>query len=82
MDPHTAGDALSAEYIVEIFGGLVTIDPDLNIVLDLGESVEVSADSPVYTLRRRSDGAFKRAERGPGDGRRCRGGRGCRASSR
>ena len=58
MDPHTAGDALSAEYIVEIFGGLVTIDPDLDIVLDLAESVDVSEDGLVYTFRLRDDARF------------------------
>jgi hypothetical protein len=35
LDPHIAQDADSAVYIVEIFGGLVTLDPDLKIQPDL-----------------------------------------------
>ena len=34
MDPHIAGDGSSATYIVEIFGGLVTITPDMEIHRD------------------------------------------------
>ena len=34
LDPHLATDATSAEYIVEIYSGLVTISPDLEIQLD------------------------------------------------
>ncbi|MEX2373183.1 MAG: ABC transporter substrate-binding protein, partial [Dehalococcoidia bacterium] len=58
LDPHIAGDALSAEYIVEIFGGLVTIDPDLNVILDLAEEVDVSDDGLVYTFTIREDARF------------------------
>ena len=66
MDPHTAGDALSAEYIVEIFGGLMTILPpsddpalDLAIIPDLAEAYpEVSDDGLVYTFRLRDNARF------------------------
>jgi len=58
LDPHLAGDATSAEYIVEIFGGLLTLDQDLNIVPDLAESVEVSSDGLVYTFTLNPDAAF------------------------
>jgi len=55
MDPHLAGDSGSAEFIVEIFSGLVTISPELNIELDLAESFEVSDDGLVYTFTLRDD---------------------------
>ncbi|MEX2229321.1 MAG: peptide ABC transporter substrate-binding protein, partial [Dehalococcoidia bacterium] len=58
LDPALAGDAGSAEYIVEIFGGLVTITPELNIEPDLAESFEVSPDGLQYTFRIRSDAFF------------------------
>ncbi|MBI52052.1 MAG: hypothetical protein CL779_02385 [Chloroflexi bacterium] len=55
MDPHLAGDASSAQYIVEIFGGLVTITPEMEIVLDLAQSLEVSEDGLIYTFILRDD---------------------------
>lgn len=58
LDPHLAGDATSAEYIVEIFSGLVTLSPDLEIVPDLAESFDVSADGRVYTFTLRENAKF------------------------
>lgn len=58
LDPARAGDATSAEYIVEIYSGLVTITPDLEIALDLAESVDVSEDGTVYTFTLRDDVFF------------------------
>jgi oligopeptide transport system substrate-binding protein len=55
LDPHIATDAGSAEYIVEIYSGLVTISPDLEIQLDLAESVSISEDGSVYTFVLRDD---------------------------
>ena len=55
MDPHLAGDASSGQYIVEIFGGLVTITPEMEIVLDLAQSLEVSENGLVYTFTLRDD---------------------------
>ena len=55
LDPHLATDASSAEYIVEIYSGLVTISPDLEIQLDLAEAVDISADGMVYTFTLRDD---------------------------
>lgn len=63
MDPHVAGDSGSAEFIVEIFSGLVTISPDLNIELDLAESFEVSDDGLVYTFTLRDDIFFHQGRR-------------------
>ena len=58
MDPHTTTDATSAQIIVELFGGLVTIDPDLNIVADLAERWDTSTDGLKYTFYLRPDAKF------------------------
>jgi oligopeptide transport system substrate-binding protein len=58
MDPHLASDATSAEYIVEVFSGLVTISPDLQIQLDLAKSVDVSPDGKTYTFVLRDNATF------------------------
>ncbi|RJQ09372.1 MAG: ABC transporter substrate-binding protein [Dehalococcoidia bacterium] len=58
LDPHIAGDATSAEYIVEIFGGLVTLSPKLDIEMDLAEKVDISPDGKQYTFTLRPDAAF------------------------
>ncbi|HWC30392.1 MAG TPA: peptide ABC transporter substrate-binding protein, partial [Dehalococcoidia bacterium] len=58
LDPAIAGDAGSATYIVEIFGGLVTLDRDLQIVPDLAESWTVSPDGLVYTFKIRNGAQF------------------------
>ena len=63
MDPHLAGDSGSAEFIVEIYSGLVTISPELNIELDLAESFEVSGDGLVYTFTLRDDINFHQGRR-------------------
>jgi ABC-type transport system substrate-binding protein len=58
LDPHLSADATSAEYVVEIFSGLVTFDRDLNLVPDLAERWEVSDDGTVYTFYLREDARF------------------------
>ncbi|MGE3960452.1 MAG: ABC transporter substrate-binding protein [Dehalococcoidia bacterium] len=58
LDPHLAGDATSAEYIVEIFGGLMTLDQDLNVIPDLAQEVEISGDGMVYTFVLNPEAAF------------------------
>jgi oligopeptide transport system substrate-binding protein len=59
LDPAAfIGDAGSAIYMVEIFGGLVTIDRDLNIAPDIAESWEISDDGTVYTFHLRRDALF------------------------
>ena len=55
LDPHLATDAGSAEYIVEIFSGLVRISPELEITLDLAESVDISSEGLLYTFALRTD---------------------------
>lgn len=58
LDPHLTGDATSAEYIVEIYSGLVTYDRDLNIVPDLAELWEISGDGLTYTFLLRENAVF------------------------
>jgi len=58
LDPHITTDATSAQIIVELFGGLVTIDPDLNIVSDLAETWDISDDGLKYTFYLRPDAKF------------------------
>lgn len=58
LDPACASDASSAEYIVEIFSGLVSFDRDLNLVPDIAEKWDVSADGTVYTFHLRTNVLF------------------------
>jgi oligopeptide transport system substrate-binding protein len=58
LDPQLSGDATSAEYIVEIFSGLVTLDKDLNVVPDIAERWEMSPDGKVYTFYLRKNVQF------------------------
>ena len=58
LDPHLTTDATSAGIIVEVFGGLMTIDLDLNIVPDLAEKVDTDASGTVYTFHLRKDAKF------------------------
>lgn len=59
LDPHLSGDATSAEYVVEIFSGLMAYDQDLNLIHDIAESHEVSDDGLVYTFKLREDATFQ-----------------------
>ena len=58
LDPHTTSDATSSTVIVEIFGGLVTIDPNLNFIPDLAESWDLSSDGRTYEFKIRKDAKF------------------------
>jgi ABC-type transport system substrate-binding protein len=58
LDPALVSDSGSAEYAVEIFSGLMTINPKLEIVPDLAESYTVSDDGKVYTFKLRDNALF------------------------
>ncbi|MCH7837736.1 MAG: ABC transporter substrate-binding protein [Chloroflexi bacterium] len=67
LDPHLTTDGTSALYVVEIFGGLLTLDLDLQIQPDLAEEIPteanggkvVNADGTVtYTFRLRENLLF------------------------
>ena len=67
LDPHLTGDVTSAVIIVEVFGGLVTIEPQnpgnikdqqLEIVGDLAESWDISNGGKTYTFHLRKNAKF------------------------
>ncbi len=59
FDPALASDTSSAEIIVEIFSGLVTVDQNLQISPDLAESWTLSDDRKTYTFKLCTDGKFQ-----------------------
>ncbi|MEX0781023.1 MAG: peptide ABC transporter substrate-binding protein [Dehalococcoidia bacterium] len=63
LDPIQVRDEGTAEYIVEIFGGLVTLDLELNVVGDIAESWEVSPDGKTYTFKLRNNVVFHNGKR-------------------
>ena len=63
FDPIQVADASTAEYTAEIFGGLVTLDLDLNVVPDIAERWEISEGGRVYTFFLRDDVVFHNGRR-------------------
>ena len=59
LDPHLTGDVRSALIIVEVFGGLVTLDRNLEVAPDLAKDWEVSNDGRTYTFHLREDAKFQ-----------------------
>lgn len=53
LDPALVWDVVAAEYVVEIFSGLVTLDAQLEVVPDLAERWELSEDGRTYTFHLR-----------------------------
>ena len=58
LDPHLTADAESAIYILEMFGGLVTINRDLEIAGDLAEDWDINNEGRTYTFRLRKNAKF------------------------
>jgi oligopeptide transport system substrate-binding protein len=58
LDPALVTDVTSANYVVELFGGLVTLDKDLKIQPDIAREWSVSEDGTKYTFKLRDDVAF------------------------
>ena len=63
LDPIQVRDEGTATYIVEIFGGLVTLDLDLNVVPDIAESWEVFDGGMRYVFHLRDDVVFHKSGR-------------------
>ncbi len=58
LDPIQVGDVSTSEYVVEIFGGLVTLDTNLEVQPDIAQSWEVSNGGKTYTFTLRDDVVF------------------------
>jgi len=58
LDPAMVEDSASAEYVDKIYSGLVGLDENLNVVPEVAERWEVSADGTVYTFHLRPDVYF------------------------
>jgi oligopeptide transport system substrate-binding protein len=58
LDPALTTDATSANYIVEMFSGLVTLNMELETVPDIAQEWVVSEDGTVYTFNLRDDTRF------------------------
>ena len=58
LDPHLTGDVYSAVIIVEVFGGLVTLDRNLEVAPDLAKDWEISNGGKTYTFHLREDAKF------------------------
>ena len=58
LDPALTSDTSSATIVVEVYGGLVTIDRDLRIVPDIAQGWNVSDDGRTYTFHLRNDVVF------------------------
>jgi len=58
LDPALAGDAISHDYIVQIFGGLLRLDDNLQPAPDIARDWEISPDGRTYTFHLRGDVKF------------------------
>ena len=62
LDPALTTDATSGSYVVEIFGGLVSLDQDLNVIPDLAEAIPTPTANPdgsvTYRFVLRPDALF------------------------
>ena len=58
LDPAVSGEALSHEYIMQIFSGLVRLDDNLEPVGDIAERWDLSGDGRTYTFYLKKDVRF------------------------
>ncbi len=58
LDPATVGDATSVSYMIQIFGGLVRFNDDMEIASDIAGDWDVSNDGRIYTFYLRDDVRF------------------------
>ena len=58
LDPHLTTDTTSSFVVVELFSGLVTLNTDLELVPDIAERWEISADGLQYTFYLRPNAKF------------------------
>lgn len=58
LDPALVQDSTSAEYVVHLFSGLVSLDADLEVVPDLAGRWEIDEMGQVYTFYLRPEATF------------------------
>lgn len=58
LDPHLTGDVGSATIVVEVYGGLVTLDTNFKVAGDLAEKWAISPDRKTYTFTLRQNAKF------------------------
>ncbi len=58
LDPHLSSDTTSSAIVVELYSGLLTLNTDLQLELEIAESMEVDDTSTVYTFYLRPDAKF------------------------
>ncbi len=67
LDPALTTSVSSARFVVEIFGGLLSLDQDLNIIADLAEALPDFVENPdgsvTYTFAIRRDALFHNGRR-------------------
>lgn len=63
LDPIQVGDVETSEYVVEIFGGLVTLDTDLKVQPDIATSWDVTNGGKTYTFKLRDNVVFHQGGR-------------------
>ncbi|MGH2447515.1 MAG: ABC transporter substrate-binding protein, partial [Chloroflexota bacterium] len=64
LDPALVFDVTSSQYVVELYGGLVTLDKSLKVVPDIASAMPtVSADGKTYTFHLRADVVFSGSNR-------------------
>ncbi len=59
LDPALGAEATSIEYILQIFGGLVTLDNEMEVVPDIARTWKMSKDGKTYTFYLRDDVKFQ-----------------------
>jgi oligopeptide transport system substrate-binding protein len=59
LDPALVQDSTSAEYVVHLFSGLVTLDEDLEVAPDLATRWDLSEEGRTYTFHLRPDATFQ-----------------------
>ncbi len=63
LDPHLTTDNVSGSYVQEVFAGLVTINPSIEIVPDMAENWEISPDGLRYTFHLHPESKFHDGKR-------------------
>ena len=58
LDPALTSDTTASEYVYEIYSGLVSLDPQLNITPDLAETWDIAEDGKKYTFKLRANAKF------------------------